>query len=128
MYSLRSPVAIPPKKLGVCFHSQTRKGSFFLRHSTTGRCLFDYHAGFVLTGSDSFHPSIQRVKAIIDSGELGALKEVNATLAVPKGLFGEDNIRLNYDLGGGAMMDCGCQFTPFNYYELPLTFLLKATL
>jgi predicted dehydrogenase len=64
-----------------------------------------------LTRSDRFHPAIQRVKAIIDSGELGAIKEVNAALAVPKGLFGEGDIRMDYDLGGGAMMDCGCQFT-----------------
>lgn len=55
-----------------------------------------------------FHPAIQRVRAIIDSGELGAMKEVNATLAFPKGLIGNNNIRMNYDLGGGAMMDCGC--------------------
>ncbi|KAG1772349.1 NAD(P)-binding protein [Suillus occidentalis] len=56
-----------------------------------------------------FHPAVQRVRAIIDSGELGAIKEVNATLALPKGMLGNDNdIRMNYDLGGGAMMDCGC--------------------
>ncbi|KAG2155904.1 NAD(P)-binding protein [Suillus bovinus] len=56
-----------------------------------------------------FHPAIQRVKAIIDSGELGALKEVNATLTIPKGAISNPaNIRMNYDLGGGAMMDCGC--------------------
>ncbi|KAG2065300.1 NAD(P)-binding protein [Suillus decipiens] len=62
----------------------------------------------VLT-NDRFHPAIQRVRAIIDSGELGAIKEVDATLALPKGLPVKDNgIRMNYDLGGGAMMDCGC--------------------
>ncbi|KAG2151326.1 NAD(P)-binding protein [Suillus clintonianus] len=55
-----------------------------------------------------FHPAIQRVRAIIDSGELGAIKEVNASLAFPKGLIGNDDIRMNYDIGGGAMMDCGC--------------------
>ncbi|KAG1774875.1 NAD(P)-binding protein [Suillus placidus] len=56
-----------------------------------------------------FHPAIQRVRAIIDSGELGAIKEVNATLAFPNlGLIGNNDIRMNYDLGGGAMMDCGC--------------------
>lgn len=57
-----------------------------------------------------FHPAIQRVRAIIDSGELGTIKEVNVTLALPKGIIGSDNdIRMNYDLGGGAMMDLGCQ-------------------
>ncbi|KAG2362334.1 hypothetical protein BDR07DRAFT_1407370 [Suillus spraguei] len=52
-----------------------------------------------------FHPAIQRVRAIIDSGELGAIKEVDATIMFSK----EDNdVRMHYDLGGGAMMDCGC--------------------
>ncbi|KAG2362681.1 NAD(P)-binding protein [Suillus spraguei] len=54
-----------------------------------------------------FHPAIQRVRAIIDSGELGAIKEVDATLTLPKG-FQDNGIRMNYNLGGGAMMDCGC--------------------
>ncbi|KAG1812657.1 NAD(P)-binding protein [Suillus variegatus] len=56
-----------------------------------------------------FHPAIQRVRAIIDNGELGAIKEVNAALTLPKGMAGnDDDIRMKYDLGGGAMMDCGC--------------------
>ncbi|KIJ62595.1 hypothetical protein HYDPIDRAFT_182652 [Hydnomerulius pinastri MD-312] len=55
-----------------------------------------------------FHPAIQRVKQIIDSGELGAIKEINASLCFPKGFVKDDDIRMNYDIGGGAMMDCGC--------------------
>ncbi|KAG2071288.1 NAD(P)-binding protein [Suillus decipiens] len=56
-----------------------------------------------------FHPAIQRVRAIIDSGELGAIKEVDATIMFSKVTIGKDNdVRMHYDLGGGAMMDCGC--------------------
>ncbi|KAH7907630.1 hypothetical protein BJ138DRAFT_460302, partial [Hygrophoropsis aurantiaca] len=56
-----------------------------------------------------FHPAIQRAKAILDSGELGAIKSIYASLAFPRGIIGGDNdIRVKYDLGGGAMMDCGC--------------------
>ncbi|KIJ17808.1 hypothetical protein PAXINDRAFT_167776 [Paxillus involutus ATCC 200175] len=55
-----------------------------------------------------FHPAIQRVKEIIDSGELGPIKEINAALCFPKGFINDDDIRMNYDIGGGAMMDCGC--------------------
>jgi len=54
-----------------------------------------------------FHPSIQRVKAILDSGELGAIKSVKADLCIPKGLMSYDDIRYNYKLGGGGFMDGG---------------------
>ncbi|KII87474.1 hypothetical protein PLICRDRAFT_55428 [Plicaturopsis crispa FD-325 SS-3] len=55
-----------------------------------------------------FHPAIQRVKKILDSGELGAIKNIEATLAIPRGPLPADNIRFNLELGGGAMMDMGC--------------------
>lgn len=60
-----------------------------------------------------FHPAIQRVKEIIDSGELGPIKEINAALCFPKGFINDDDIRMNYDIGGGAMMDCGCKLPIF---------------
>jgi hypothetical protein len=50
------------------------------------------------------------MKAIVDSGELGILTKIEATFCIP-GLFVKDNdIRMVYDLGGGAMMDLGCEF------------------
>ncbi|KAF7969451.1 hypothetical protein HWV62_27289 [Athelia sp. TMB] len=55
-----------------------------------------------------FHPAIARVKAILDSGELGPIKDLDARLALPKGIFGAADIRYDYALGGGAMMDMGC--------------------
>jgi predicted dehydrogenase len=49
------------------------------------------------------------MKEIVESGELGTLVKIEANLGVP-GLFVKDNdIRMNYDLGGGAMMDMGCE-------------------
>lgn len=60
-----------------------------------------------------FHPTTARVKAILDSGELGPIKNLIGTLAVPAGLFiKKGDIRLNYSLGGGAMMDMGCKSSP----------------
>lgn len=56
-----------------------------------------------------FHPAIQRVKAIIDSKELGDIKHISTTLAMPKGFINKDDIRFNYDLGGGGLMDMGCE-------------------
>ncbi|KAH7927754.1 NAD(P)-binding protein [Leucogyrophana mollusca] len=76
------------------------------------RRMFDFaeRKGLVLLEAFHyrFHPAVQRLKAILDSGELGAIKEISASLAFPKGFIGDDNIRMNFDIGGGAMMDCGC--------------------
>ncbi|KAJ7588040.1 hypothetical protein C8J56DRAFT_940760 [Mycena floridula] len=55
-----------------------------------------------------FHPAIQRVKAIITSGELGAVKHISTALSLPRGFIGTQDIRFDYSLGGGAMMDMGC--------------------
>ncbi|KAK7019023.1 NAD(P)-binding protein [Favolaschia claudopus] len=49
-----------------------------------------------------FHPAIQRVKAILDSQELGAVK------TAPRGTAPEGDIRWSYELGGGSTMDPGC--------------------
>jgi len=57
-----------------------------------------------------FHPSTRRVKEIVESGELGDMTKIEASLAVPAGFIKADDIRLVYDLGGGAMMDMGCEF------------------
>ena len=58
-----------------------------------------------------FHPAAQRVKAIIDSGELGRLKAIQADFAIPKLPYGivflEDDVRFQFELGGGATMDMG---------------------
>ncbi|KAH9967538.1 NAD-P-binding protein [Russula dissimulans] len=55
-----------------------------------------------------FHPAIRRVKEIVDSGELGTPTKIEATLALPSGFVKDNDIRMVYDLGGGAMMDLGC--------------------
>jgi predicted dehydrogenase len=53
-----------------------------------------------------YHPLTVRVKEIIASGEIGKVQHIDAQfcflLPSPK------NIRFNYDLAGGALMDCGC--------------------
>ncbi|KAF9463338.1 NAD(P)-binding protein [Collybia nuda] len=54
-----------------------------------------------------FHPAIQRVKAILDSNELGTIKSISVALTAPAGTLKSDDIRWQYDLGGGSAMDPG---------------------
>lgn len=71
-------------------------------------CQFSQRAE--LLGCGRFHPAIQRAKAILDSGELGAVKSLEVSLMGPKGILADSDIRFDYNLGGGALMDMGCKF------------------
>ncbi len=53
-----------------------------------------------------YHPLIERLKAILASGELGTIQHLEAHFATPS--LRPGNIRMRYDLGGGATMDLGC--------------------
>jgi predicted dehydrogenase len=52
-----------------------------------------------------YHPLAHRMRAIVDSGELGTTRHVEAALCFPLPKF--DDIRYQYDLAGGATMDVG---------------------
>jgi predicted dehydrogenase len=53
-----------------------------------------------------YHPLASRMKQIVDGGELGELRHVEASLCFPMLIPGD--IRFRYDLAGGATMDTGC--------------------
>jgi predicted dehydrogenase len=53
-----------------------------------------------------YHPLAQRMVEIVRSGELGTLRHVSMSLSFPLPVFSD--IRYQYDLGGGALMDAGC--------------------
>ena len=53
-----------------------------------------------------YHPLALRTEQIIASGELGTLERVEAALCFPLPKFSD--IRYNYSLAGGALMDAGC--------------------
>ncbi|KAI0331907.1 NAD-P-binding protein [Cubamyces sp. BRFM 1775] len=58
-----------------------------------------------------FHPAMQRMREIVQGGELGKVKSVETTFGLPgiisRFIFGKDDVRFNYDLAGGCMMDMG---------------------
>lgn len=54
-----------------------------------------------------YHPLAQRVKEILDSGEIGKVVELEADFFIPLFLRPKD-IRFDYALAGGATMDTGC--------------------
>jgi predicted dehydrogenase len=53
-----------------------------------------------------YHPLTERIRQIIESGEIGQVRHIDARFCFL--LPSPNNIRFNYDLAGGALMDCGC--------------------
>ncbi|MEW9870772.1 Gfo/Idh/MocA family protein [Arthrobacter sp. HS15c] len=54
----------------------------------------------------SYHPLMDRLRAILDSGALGSVNAAEASFRVPIPPGGD--IRWNAALGGGSLMDVGC--------------------
>ncbi|MBX3063944.1 MAG: Gfo/Idh/MocA family oxidoreductase [Anaerolineae bacterium] len=61
-----------------------------------------------------FHPQIQKVKQMIAEGALGTVNMAQATFSFPIG--NEDDVRLNKELAGGALMDIGCYCVSITRY------------
>jgi predicted dehydrogenase len=53
-----------------------------------------------------YHPMTLRMEEIVHSGELGDVQRVETAMCFPLPRFGD--IRYNFDLAGGALMDAGC--------------------
>jgi len=53
-----------------------------------------------------YHPLAARMREILDSGELGAVRHVEAGMCIPLPFPGD--IRYDLGLAGGALMDVGC--------------------
>jgi predicted dehydrogenase len=82
----------------------------FTANAAEAREIADVAANSDLVVMEAFHyryhPLALRTEQLIASGELGTLKRVEATLAFPLPRFSD--IRYNYSLAGGALMDAGC--------------------
>jgi len=53
-----------------------------------------------------YHPLAARMLAVVESGQLGTIRHVEASLCFPLPRFSD--VRYSYELGGGALMDAGC--------------------
>lgn len=53
-----------------------------------------------------YHPLAARLKAIVAGGELGTVRHIDIEFSVP--LLDLGSAQFRYELGGGAVMDCGC--------------------
>ncbi len=53
-----------------------------------------------------YHPLAARMRAILDSGALGTVRHVETTMCIPLPIPGD--IRYQWALAGGAVMDVGC--------------------
>ncbi|MBX3025529.1 Gfo/Idh/MocA family oxidoreductase [bacterium] len=53
-----------------------------------------------------FHPLAARMREVVDSGVLGTVRHVEATMCIPLPL--PNDIRYRFELAGGATMDVGC--------------------
>jgi xylose dehydrogenase (NAD/NADP) len=55
-----------------------------------------------------FHPQQARVRALLDAGAIGELRFVRSAFTFMLEPFDPENVRLQRDLAGGALMDVGC--------------------
>jgi predicted dehydrogenase len=59
------------------------------------------------------HPFYRRIREVVGSGVLGDLTEVQDRFEIPDRFVAPDNIRRDFALGGGALMDAGCYCVHF---------------
>jgi predicted dehydrogenase len=107
---VEKPAANTAEETRAMFELAERKGLVLMEAMHT-RCLSLVSTCRIRTQPDyaiRFHPAIQKVKAILDSGELGAIKSVTANVVFPKA-GSETDVQFDYEMGGGALMGLGCE-------------------
>jgi predicted dehydrogenase len=55
-----------------------------------------------------YHPYVDQMRGVLDSGVLGPLVRVEAAFDIPVGEIPRDDIRWELAIGGGSTMDLGC--------------------
>ena len=59
------------------------------------------------------HPFFRRIREVAESGVLGDLTHVEDRFQIPSKVISSDNIRRDFTLAGGALMDAGCYCVHF---------------
>ena len=82
----------------------------FASNASEARLVRDAAAAAGVTVLEGFHyvhhPVLLRMRALVDSGELGAVQRVESCFTMPAPP--DDDPRWSWDLAGGALMDLGC--------------------
>lgn len=63
-----------------------------------------------------FHPVAHAVREEIESGKHGKILSFRARMTLPRGTLSADDIRLKYDLSGGATMDLSYVLSAASYF------------
>lgn len=63
-----------------------------------------------------FHPASHVVHALVDSGKYGRVLSTSARMTTPAGTVNPGNIRWQYDLAGGSLMDMTYVISATRYF------------
>jgi predicted dehydrogenase len=55
-----------------------------------------------------FHLATRRANAIVNGGDLGEIKHIHTSLAIPRRVVTDGDIRFQLELDGGSFIDMGC--------------------
>lgn len=95
----------------------------FASNAVEARAVRDAAVAAGVTVVEAFHyvhhPVMQRVLSVVDSGEIGAVREVDAVFSVPAPP--DTDVRWSLPLAGGALMDLGCYSLHANRMLAPWT-------
>lgn len=77
-----------------------------------------------------YHPMVDQMRAIVDSGRLGDIVHADAHFDLPEGRIARTDIRWDPMIGGGSLMDLGCypvQWLRWLFGDAPTVVHARAT-
>ena len=84
----------------------------FAANADDARAIADAARGSDVVVMEAFHwryhPYVDQIRQVLDSGVLGRLDRIDAVFDIPDGRIPRTDIRWDLSIGGGATMDLGC--------------------